>query len=96
MSTTRLTVTGSPQLPCASWLWIQTTWAPSDSPSTVAAGIVASRLATGAARLTVIGPPEPSAPTASMKYSAAAMSDPPVAVSSPVADTATPVVPRRW
>ena len=50
---------------------------PRSSAFTVAAGIVASRLAIGAAWLTVIGTAVPSAPTVSMKYSAAAMFEPP-------------------
>ena len=60
---------------------------PSVSASTVAAGIAGVEAGDGAAALTVMG----SAPApASMVYSAAAMFEPPVAVSSPVAWTATP------
>ena len=93
LSTTRLMVTGAPQLPAASWLRIETTCVPSARAFTVAAGIVASRLAIGAGRLTVIGVPCRLAPTVSMKYSAAAMFEPPLAVSLPVACTATSAVP---
>src|SRR5665647_2408138 len=93
LSMTSATDATGPQLPAPSLACTNTVCTPSASSATVAAGTVASRLAVGAGELTVIGVPEPSAPTVSRKYSAAAMADPPVAVSSPVACRATAAEP---
>ena len=65
-------------------------WAPSARALTVAAGMEAVTLVTAAAGFaTVIAVPEPGAPSASMKYSAVAMVEPPLARSSAVAASAT-------
>ena len=82
-------VASGPQLPNASWLRTETVCAPFASAFTVAAGIVASRLAIGAATLTAMATAAP----VSILYSAAAMFDPPVAVSLPVACSATFTLP---
>ena len=97
LSTTRLTVTGvAPVALGVLAVDRDDVRALGQGVHDVAAGIVPSRLAIGAPVLTVMAVPVAvGRRRSSMKYSAAVMFEPPEAVSSPVAVTATPA-PRRW